>query len=53
MKAYGHTRRDKLECKFGCCTEKSGKDKNCRSLVDRANRKSARQAAHSNIMSNV
>lgn len=44
MKAYGHSRHDKIECKYGCCTLKSGKAKNCRSLVDRANRKTARQS---------
>ena len=44
MKAYGHSRHDKIECKYGCCTTKSGKAKNCRSLVDRANRKTARQS---------
>lgn len=43
MKAYGHSRKDKQECPFGCCTGKSGKKKNCRRIVDRANRKSARQ----------
>lgn len=45
MKAYGHSRKDKEECRYGCCTTKSGKDRTCRSKVDRANRKSARQAA--------
>lgn len=44
MKAYGHSRRDKIECKYGCCTMKSGKAKNCRGVVDRANRKTARQS---------
>jgi hypothetical protein len=43
MKPYGHSRKDKEECKYGCCTGKSGKDKNCRGIVDRANRKTARQ----------
>jgi hypothetical protein len=43
MKAYGHSRRDKLQCKYGCCTGKSGISKNCRKVVDRANRKTARQ----------
>jgi len=43
MKAYGHSRRDKLECPFGCCTSKSGKMKHSRKVVDRANRKTARQ----------
>jgi hypothetical protein len=45
MKSYGHSRRDKLECRFGCCTSKSGKKKNCRRIVDRSKRKAARQAA--------
>ena len=43
MKAYGHNRRDKRECRYGCCTGKSGKKKNCRHSVDRANRKTARR----------
>lgn len=45
MKPYGHSRRDKLECKYGCCTGKSGKEKACREVVDKSKRKSARQAA--------
>lgn len=49
MKAYGHSRKDKLECKYGCCTSKSGKKKNCRNVVDRANRKTARQEGNKNI----
>jgi hypothetical protein len=44
MKAYGHTRRDKLECKYGCCTFKSGKEKNCREVVDRSKAKKIRQS---------
>ena len=43
MKAYGHSRRDKLECKSGCCTGKSGKKKDCRQIVDKAKRKTARR----------
>ena len=43
MKAYGHSRRDKLECRYGCCTDKSGKNLGCRKKVDRTNRKTARQ----------
>lgn len=43
MKAYGHSRRDKLECKYGCCTGKSGAKKNCRKEVDRTKRKTARR----------
>ncbi|HET8688421.1 MAG TPA: hypothetical protein VFM18_17560 [Methanosarcina sp.] len=43
MKAYGHSRRDKSTCKFGCCTTKSGKMLGCRALVDRAHRKTARR----------
>lgn len=45
MKAYGHSRRDKLECRQGCCTGKSGKNRGCRGVNDRSNRKSARQDA--------
>jgi len=45
MKAYGHSRKDKMECKFGCCTGKSGKMLHCRNIVDRSNRKTARQEA--------
>lgn len=45
MKPYGHNRRDKLECKYGCCTGKSGKQKDCREEVDRSKRKTARQSA--------
>lgn len=44
MKAYGHSRRDKLECKYGCCTGKSGAKKNCRKEVDRTKRKTAPSA---------
>jgi hypothetical protein len=43
MKAYGHSRYDKSTCKYGCCTTKSGIKKNCRPIVDRAHRKTARQ----------
>lgn len=43
MHPYGHSRKDKLECQYGCCSFKSGKDKNCRNVVDKANRKTARQ----------
>lgn len=45
MKAYGHSRKDKEMCKYGCCTTKSGKEKGCRKEVDRTNRKTARQEA--------
>jgi hypothetical protein len=43
MKAYGHSRKDKETCKYGCCTYKSGKKLRCREVVDRAHRKTARQ----------
>lgn len=43
MKPYGHSRKDKLECDYGCCTFKSGKGRTSRKKVDRANRKTARQ----------
>lgn len=50
MHPYGHSRKDKLECKYGCCTSKSGKDKNCRVVVDRANRKTARRESKKLIL---
>jgi hypothetical protein len=53
MKAYGHSRRDMQTCKYGCCTTKSGKKKHCRGLVDRANRKSARQSSKKDIVGEV
>ncbi len=43
MKPYGHSRRDKQTCRFGCCTTKSGQKLNCRHVVDRSKRKTARQ----------
>ena len=43
MNPYGHSRKDKLECKYGCCTFKSGNKRNCRKAVDRANKKTERQ----------
>lgn len=49
MKAYGHSRRDKLECKYGCCTTKSGKECNSREVVDKANRKTARQSGKKEV----
>lgn len=49
MKAYGHSRRDKIECKYGCCTTKSGPKKNCRAVVDKSNRKTARQVAFKEV----
>lgn len=53
MKAYGHSRSDKIECRYGCCTTKSGKAKNCRTVVDRANRKSARQVGDNEVVAGV
>ena len=49
MRAYGHTRRDKLECHWGCCTMKGGKRKGCRKVVDRSRRKRARRDARAEI----
>jgi len=43
MKPYGHSRKDKLECKWGCCTFKSGKYHPWRKIVDKTNKKTARQ----------
>jgi hypothetical protein len=53
MKAYGHSRTDKLECSYGCCTYKSGKARSCRKQVDRTNRKTARQEAKQEVGSGV
>ena len=43
MRPFGHSRRDKLQCAYGCCTGKCGKAKNGRRLVDRARRKAGRR----------
>lgn len=43
MKPYGHSRRDKLTCKYGCCGFKSMKGRSFQEAVDRTNRKTARQ----------
>lgn len=48
MHPYGHSRRDKLECRFGCCAGKSHPKRNSRKIVDRANRKTARQLNYPN-----
>ena len=53
MKAYGHSRRDKLTCKFGCCVGKSGKFRNCRDSVDRSNRKTSRQSFKKEIFESI
>jgi len=52
MKAYGHSRRDKLECRFGCCAGKSHPKRNARKTVDRANRKTARQEMKNDCQGN-
>ena len=43
MKAYGYYRRDKLECKYGCCTLKGNKHQDNRKKVDMSRRKTARR----------
>jgi hypothetical protein len=44
MKAYGYSRRAKLECRFGCCTEQNaGKQRDARKSNDAARRKAARR----------
>jgi len=53
MKAYGHSRRDKLECRWGCCTGKSGKHHTYRAISDRNHRKAARQAGITDSKSGV
>lgn len=49
MKAYGHSRKDKQECKYGCCGTKSLPFLNCRKRNDRANKKAARFAIKKEI----
>jgi len=49
MKAYGHSRKDKQECEHGCCGGKSMRQRNCRSVVDKSNRKTARSLATKEI----
>lgn len=49
MKAYGHSRFDKIECKYGCCATKCGAKKNCRPIMDKARRKKARQTGEKEI----
>lgn len=49
MKAYGHTRKDMQRCSYGCCGFKSMKEKNCRHIVDKSKRKSARQGENRDI----
>ena len=53
MKPYGYTRKDKLECEYGCCTFKGGRHKKCRKIIDRIKRKTARQISLSNIKEEV
>jgi hypothetical protein len=44
MKAYGYSRRAKLECRFGCCAERdANKHVNARKSNDAARRKAARR----------
>lgn len=45
MRAYGFNRRDKLSCKYGCCTGFAGKEKNCRKKSDAEAKKAARLEA--------
>lgn len=49
MKAYGHSRRDKLTCIYGCCGTKSLKQSSFRKFVDKTNRKTARQEGAQDI----
>lgn len=45
MKPYGFSRRDKLSCRYGCCDGYCGRKRNCRKIVQRNRRKTARQYA--------
>lgn len=44
MKAYGFSRKDKLECEYGCCTMKKG-NPNCnkKNVLRQRARKTARR----------
>lgn len=53
MKPYGHSRTDLMSCLYGCCTTKSGKKKNCRDVVDKNNRKTARQEGKAQIFTSL
>ena len=53
MKAYGYSRADKRECKYGCCTFKAGKYRSCRELIDKTARKSARFEANKEIQKSM
>ena len=43
MKPYGHSRFFKQTSEYGCCTNKGGRHKLSRNIVDRSRRKTARQ----------
>lgn len=54
MKSYGHHRRDKIECKYGCCKMKRGNNMaDYRSRSDRSRRKTARQEATKGIFTSL
>jgi hypothetical protein len=49
MKPYGHSRTDSRTCKYGCCATKSSKFRSARKVVDRSNKKTARQEAKKSL----
>lgn len=53
MKAYGHSRKDMQRCRYGCCGFNSVKQKDCRDVVDKSKRKSARQEGQNEVKSGV
>lgn len=54
MKAYGYSRRAKLECKFGCCVNPAaGKHVRARKANDRSARKTGRQIGKADIFSSL
>lgn len=54
MKAYGHKRKEVGTCPYGCCyASKSGKELNCRKLVDKSRRKRARQDAIKEVSNEI
>lgn len=54
MKSYGHDRRDKLACAYGCCDYKKGSVfANCRAVCDRRAKKRARAVGKADCRSDA
>ena len=53
MKAYGFNRRDKLTCKYGCCTLNGDKHRNSAARAAKEAKKTARADARKFIAEEV